>query len=153
MKMMIAARMRAIMIYPGRFKMNAISSRTPCGFDKKLGPLLPPKVKQRQITAECTFAWNGPRSSWPQRPRGPSGLSKGFPPKAAAHIVRSGTRNLDDNASGARPGAWPPDEKVFQDFPIVCGGKWLSANITMNQVIYDLCARTHAHHLVVRLTL
>jgi hypothetical protein len=103
--------------------------------------------------AKCAFGWNGPRSGWPQQPRGPRGLSKGFPPKAAAHIVRSGTRNLDDNASGARPGAWPPDEKVFQDFPIVCGGKWLSANITMNQVIYDLCARTHAHHLVVRLTL
>ena len=27
------------------------------------------------------------------------------------------------------------------------------ANLTMDQVIYDLCARTHAHHLIVRLTL
>src|SRR5262249_411926 len=67
--------------------------------------------------------------------------------------VRSGIRNLDDNASGARLGAWPPHEEVFYDFPIVCGGKRLSANLAMNQAIYGLCAGTHAHHLVVRLTL
>src|SRR5262249_22812341 len=35
----------------------------------------------------------------PQRPRGPRGLPKGFPPKAAARIVRSGIRDLDDNAA------------------------------------------------------
>jgi len=35
----------------------------------------------------------------------------------------------------------------------VCGGKRLFANLTMDQVIYDFCARTHAHHLVVRMTL
>jgi len=33
------------------------------------------------------------------------------------------------------------------------GSKELVANLTMDQVIYHLCARTHAHHLVVRLTL
>jgi hypothetical protein len=42
---------------------------------------------------------------------------------------------------------------VFQDFPIVCGGKRLFANLTMDQVIYDFRARTHVHHLVVRITL
>jgi hypothetical protein len=50
-------------------------------------------------------------------------------------------------------GAWSPNEEVFQDFPIVCGGKGLFANLAMYQVIYDLCARTHAHHFIVRLTL
>jgi hypothetical protein len=35
----------------------------------------------------------------------------------------------------------------------VCGSKGLFANLTMNQVIYDLCARIHAHHLIVRSTL
>ena len=33
------------------------------------------------------------------------------------------------------------------------GGKGLVANLTMDQVIYYLCARTNAHHLIVRLTL
>jgi hypothetical protein len=28
--------------------------------------------------AKCAFAWNGPRSGWPQRPRGPRGLLTGF---------------------------------------------------------------------------
>src|SRR5262249_24409748 len=40
-----------------------------------------------------------------------------------------------------------------QDFPIVCGGKGLFADLTMNEVTYDLCAGTHADHLIVRLTL
>jgi hypothetical protein len=88
----------------------------------------------------------------PWAPFGQSGANR-CSSKGTAHIVRSGIRNLDDNASGARLGAWPPNEEVFQDFPIVCGGEGLFANLTMNQVIYDLRAGTHAHHLVVRLTL
>ena len=55
--------------------------------------------------------------------------------------------------SGARAGAGPSNEEIFQDFPIVCGGKGLFADLTMNEVTYDLCAGTHAHHLIVRLTL
>ena len=54
---------------------------------------------------------------------------------------------------GPRSGTWPPHEEVFEDFSIVCGDKGLFADLTMNQVIYDLCARTHAHHLIVCLTL
>jgi hypothetical protein len=34
--------------------------------------------------------------------------------------------------------AWPPNEEIFQDFPIVCGGEGLFANLTLNQVIYNL---------------
>src|SRR5262249_50911839 len=50
-------------------------------------------------------------------------------------------------------GTRPPVKEVFQDFPIVCGGEGLFANLTVNQVIYNLYARTHTHHLIVRLTL
>jgi hypothetical protein len=33
------------------------------------------------------------------------------------------------------------------------GGKWLFANLTVDQLIYDLWTRTDAHQLVVRMTL
>jgi hypothetical protein len=36
---------------------------------------------------------------------------------------------------------------------IASGGKGLIANPAINQLICDLCARTHTHHLIVCLTL
>jgi hypothetical protein len=45
----------------------------------------------------------------------------------------------------------PPNEKVFQDFPAMSGRKWLVANLTIDQSIYNFWPRTHLHHLVERL--
>src|SRR6516225_6408349 len=59
-------------------------------------------MHRKKHSSCCEIQRNGPRRGWPQRPRGPRGLPKGFPPKAAIHIVRNGIRNLDDNAAHVR---------------------------------------------------
>jgi hypothetical protein len=45
---------------------------------------------------------DGPRSGWPQQPRGPRGLLKWPLWKADSRIVRGGIRNSDDSAGSIR---------------------------------------------------
>ena len=47
-------------------------------------------------------ARGGPRSGWPQLPRGPRGFWQGHPPKAHTSIVRNRIRSVDDNAPNTR---------------------------------------------------
>ena len=76
--------------------------------------------------------------------------AQGFPAKAIVLCTLSGQGSLLILISPLAK-ALSPNEKVFQDFPVMRGRKWLVANLTIDQSIYNFWHRTHSHRLVERL--